>query len=37
MGEALIAVPKWKARVDSWKDRLAQYNDNLLSYLILIR
>ncbi|KAK0533310.1 hypothetical protein OC835_003059 [Tilletia horrida] len=37
MGEALVAVPKWKARVDSWKERLAEYNDNLLSYMILIR
>ncbi|KAE8259780.1 hypothetical protein A4X13_0g787 [Tilletia indica] len=37
MGEALVAVPKWKARVDSWKARLAEYNDNLLSYLIIIR
>ncbi|CAD6889517.1 unnamed protein product [Tilletia controversa] len=37
MGEALVAVPAWKARVDSWKERLAEYDDNLLSYLIIIR
>ncbi|KAK0544528.1 hypothetical protein OC846_006042 [Tilletia horrida] len=37
MGEALVALPKWKARVDSWKERISAYNDNLFSYMVIIR
>ncbi|UZJ57497.1 hypothetical protein CBS101457_006817 [Exobasidium rhododendri] len=37
LGVVLIAMPKWKARVDAWGDVLAGYNDNMLSYLIVLR
>lgn len=37
LGEVLIVMPKWKARVDAWKVRMDQHSDNMLSYLIVIR
>jgi uncharacterized membrane protein YdjX (TVP38/TMEM64 family) len=37
LGAVLVAMPKWKARVDAWGDVLAGYNDNMLSYLIVLR
>jgi hypothetical protein len=37
LGAVLVAMPKWKARVDAWGEVLAQHNDNMLSYLIVIR
>ncbi|EPQ27267.1 uncharacterized protein PFL1_05190 [Pseudozyma flocculosa PF-1] len=37
LGVVLVALPSWKARIDTWKDKLAQHNDNMLSYLIVIR
>lgn len=36
LGEVLVAMPKWKARVDAWKERIGE-QDNLLSYMIVIR
>lgn len=37
LGAVLVAMPKWKARVDAWGEVLAQHSDNMLSYLIVIR
>ncbi|PWN49895.1 hypothetical protein IE53DRAFT_122629 [Violaceomyces palustris] len=37
LGAVLVALPSWKARVDSWKEKLDQHSDNMLSYLIVIR
>lgn len=37
LGAVLVAMPKWKARVDAWGEVLSQHNDNMLSYLIVIR
>ncbi|KAN0062967.1 hypothetical protein ACQY0O_004789 [Thecaphora frezii] len=37
LGVVLVALPSWKARIDSWKHKLAQHDDNMLSYLIVIR
>ncbi|PWN36188.1 uncharacterized protein FA14DRAFT_107597, partial [Meira miltonrushii] len=37
LGAVLVAMPKWKARVDAWGEVLAQHNDNMMSYMIVIR
>lgn len=37
LGAVLVAMPKWKARVDAWGEVLARHNDNMLSYMIVIR
>jgi uncharacterized membrane protein YdjX (TVP38/TMEM64 family) len=37
LGAVLVAMPKWKARVDAWGEVLSGYNDNMLSYLIVLR
>lgn len=37
LGAVLVAMPKWKARVDAWGEVLAQHNDNMMSYMIIIR
>ena len=37
LGAVLIAMPKWKARVDAWGEVLSGHNDNMLSYMIVLR
>lgn len=37
LGEVLVAIPSWKARVDGWKEVLDRQRDDMLSYLIVIR
>lgn len=32
-----MALPKWKARVDSWKVKMKEHDDNMLSYLVVLR
>lgn len=37
LGQVLVAIPSWKARVDGWKVVLDRQRDDMLSYLIVIR
>ncbi|KAH8117813.1 hypothetical protein DFH11DRAFT_1504137 [Phellopilus nigrolimitatus] len=37
LGPALLALPKWAARLDRWSTTLAAQRSNLLSYLIVLR
>lgn len=37
LGPALLALPKWKARLDTWSAKLAAQRENMLSYLIVLR
>lgn len=37
LGAVLVAMPKWKARVDAWGEVLSGHNDNMLSYMIVLR
>lgn len=37
LGEVLVALPKWKARVDSWKVKMKEHDDDMLSYLVVLR
>jgi hypothetical protein len=33
----LLALPKWKARLDKWADKIRLQKDNLISFLIVLR
>ncbi|KAF8604661.1 hypothetical protein BDV93DRAFT_507576 [Ceratobasidium sp. AG-I] len=37
LGPALLAVPSWRARLDTWAGKIDAQRDNLMSYLIVIR
>ncbi|KAG8710997.1 hypothetical protein FRC11_003878, partial [Ceratobasidium sp. 423] len=37
LGPALLAVPSWRARLDSWSEKIESQRENLMSYLIVIR
>lgn len=37
LGQVLLAVPSWKARVDGWKAVLDRQSGDMLSYMIVIR
>ncbi|KAG9127866.1 hypothetical protein FRC07_008134 [Ceratobasidium sp. 392] len=37
LGPALLAVPSWRARLDTWSQKIDAQRDNLMSYLIVIR
>lgn len=37
LGPALLALPKWKARLDAWSVRVGDHRDNIISYLIVLR
>ena len=37
LGPALLALPKWKARLDTWAEKIRGQKDNLISFLIVLR
>ncbi|CAE6519186.1 unnamed protein product [Rhizoctonia solani] len=37
LGPALLAVPSWRARLDTWSEKIESQRENLMSYLIVIR
>jgi len=37
LGPALLAIPKWKERVDKWAEKVDAQRANLLSFLIVLR
>lgn len=36
-GPALLALPKWKARIDKWALKVEAHRANLLSFMIVLR
>ncbi|KAJ7052511.1 hypothetical protein C8F01DRAFT_1221861 [Mycena amicta] len=37
LGPALLALPKWKRKLDKWADKMEQHQDNMISFLIVLR
>ncbi|KAF7327612.1 hypothetical protein MKEN_00340400 [Mycena kentingensis (nom. inval.)] len=37
LGPALLALPKWKAKLDKWAHKIEQHSDNMISFLIVLR